>query len=78
MVIRPTVAAVAADEPEIAAKMDDLHVRIGLGERLHRRVLDRRAVDLQHATDHLDSIARQSDHPFDVIGGWVARQPEYH
>jgi len=26
---------------------------------------------------HLDAIARQADHPFDVVGRWVFRKPEY-
>ena len=43
-----------------------------------RVALDRLAVDVEHAVDHLNAVARQSDDPLDVVGGVVLRQPEHH
>ncbi len=40
-------------------------------------VLDRLPIDLQHAVDHLNAVARQADDPFDEIDRIVLRQPEH-
>jgi len=35
--------------------------------------LDRLAVDVEHTADHLDAVARQADHPLDVVDVGAAR-----
>ena len=37
----------------------------------------RRAIDVQDAVDHLDAVARQANHAFDVVDRRVFRQPEH-
>src|SRR5262249_47957975 len=37
---------------------------------------DRLAVDVNNGIDHLDLVAGKPDHPFDVVGRFVARQLE--
>jgi hypothetical protein len=44
---------------------------------LHRE-RDRLSVDVKHAVDHLDLVARQTDHTLDVIGGRFLWQAENH
>src|SRR5262249_11363439 len=36
------------------------------------------AVDIEHAVNHLDAVARQTDDAFDVIDRIILRQPEDH
>src|SRR5262249_56756548 len=50
---------------------------LGLDEVLDTLALDRLAVDMEHAVDHLDAIAGQADHALDVVSGIVLRQPEH-
>src|SRR5262249_5878225 len=50
---------------------------VGLNKILDLLALHGRAVDVQETVYHLDAIARQPDHPFDVVDRRVFRQTEY-
>ena len=80
------VVAVALDHPVDDAVGQRLHVLRhlgGLAVGIRRLVigdplaLDRLAVDVEHAVDHLDLVARQADHPLDVVGRVVLGQLEH-
>ena len=60
--------------------LDALDARpvLGADKVLGLLALDRHAVDVEQALDHLDLVARQPDHALDVVGGVLARQAEHH
>src|SRR5690606_35697670 len=39
--------------------------------------LDRHTIDVQHAIDHLDAVARQTDHALDEIAIWLWHRAEH-
>ena len=69
--IRHAVRQDFAPAPEVLAGLR-------VDEIIHAFALDRLAVDMQHAVDHLDAVARQPDETLDVVGGAVLRQTEHH
>ena len=50
----------------------------GFHEILDPLALDRLLVDVEHAVYHLDAVAGQPDHAFDVIGRIILGQPKHH
>src|SRR5262249_9643075 len=64
----------------LAPALDALSARafLGLDEILDAFALNGLAVDVEHALDHLDTIARKPDDTLYVIRRVVLRQPEHH
>ena len=63
----------------LAVALDALHDAVVVGDEVvDALALDRRAVDVEHAVDHLDLVAGQPDDALDVVDGVVLRQPEHH
>jgi hypothetical protein len=50
--------------------------RAGTDEILDALALDALAIDVEYALDHLNAVARQTDHALDVILGIIAREFE--
>src|SRR6185437_14454204 len=49
-----------------------------IDEILYALTADRSAIDDKLTVPHLDAVARQADHPFDVADCIVLRQAEHH
>ena len=62
-----------------AKLLDALHDAVVVGDEIVDALARHRlAVDVEHAVDHLDAVARQPDHTLDVIDRVVLGQPEHH
>src|SRR5215831_2644232 len=61
--------------PPLYARATTVLVFDEIGDTL---ALDRVAVDMEQAVDHLDAIAGQPDDAPDAVGGHVLRQAEHH
>ncbi len=60
------------------APRPDLAAVLGVDEVIDPDARDGRTVDVHLAGDHLDAVARQTDHALDVVDVGLARQPEHH
>ena len=62
----------------LAIALDALHGAVVVGDEVvDALALDRLAVDVEHAVDHLNAVAGQPDDALDVVGGVVLRQAEH-
>ena len=63
----------------LAIALDALHDAVVVGDEVvDALALDRRAVDVEHAVDHLNAVAGQTDDALDVVDRVVLRQAEHH